>query len=209
MEFHTNDVQVDSDIDTVVITDPPTCDIVNQALLAAWVKMAYGSNAPVDVSYSLTPTRYYGLVADQGKEDSVSMQGCALPVTKKTDDQQLDYEHFASGPAGADAARTWDHDGSSADWYGGHEIAPTCGYPPSPTTPSGRRWLRRRRLYPWLNQEKCRRLCLSTRWMGSLRMMLGQVRPRISHMRSCWSSGRPFHSIVRGVDPAPPEHGNS
>lgn len=124
--YPTNDVEVVSEMHLALLAGEPTCDVVAQTLFADWVKMTYGDETPALTPYTMTPTRYYGLVASQGNEDGVPMRGCALLETKVTNDQRLDNEHFASGPTGT-GAWPWDLDASYGDWYGGHELGHTFG----------------------------------------------------------------------------------
>ncbi|MEQ9075884.1 MAG: hypothetical protein RLP09_18650 [Sandaracinaceae bacterium] len=88
---------------------PMTCNRVNAEL---------SSIRAQDVSAGQDRrTHYYGVVSDGGG----FMRGCASGIPASADPTVV-----ASGPAGS-ADFGWDHDGSYADWYCGHELGHTFG----------------------------------------------------------------------------------
>ena len=98
------DVQVTQTALGILPSPPGSCDDVNRTL-SSFV----GSLSP----QADPRTRFYGLVSDNGNKNF--MRGCAVIGGQ-----------VASGPAGS-GSWGWDHDGSYADWYGGHEIGHTYG----------------------------------------------------------------------------------
>ncbi len=106
--FPTNEVLRVSELSDIPIVGMPTCDAVVNGLFET---QATAENQLTGTTFD-PGIRYFALASDDG----ALIEGCSVK------DRNL-----AMGPAGSGDRYGWDHDGSYADFYGGHELAHTFG----------------------------------------------------------------------------------